>query len=359
MIFSLLAAAFTFTATATGVQKGTPLEFLFAASDTDRDYETMFLIKQPIADFCRDIEKAGLHRGSPIDVSKCHLWPVGCTVKMTPSISDFVESKMPSGLSSGTFVYTGGTRDEKGVPIANGEMPASLFSLYTLPQSPFLPKGIHEQGQVYGCHTAAQTLKKGAEYRFTISWDGETAPNTLKIVARSGNGADIVRQIRTVAETSDLDVEVVFDGSMNVAEARKLAAALALIDSDHVMINGCGDGLFFRAFLPLEKWLDRRERLTQPFELTIGNPDKLVYIDEDWSVDGDDPKLTERTINHSSVSKYPKTDTCFIFAKDTTTLGRIYESVAKLKGGPILNWYVYGSHNESSHNAPCTKGVSK
>ena len=41
---AILAASMTFTATATGVEKGTPVEFVFAGGNTDRDYETMFLI---------------------------------------------------------------------------------------------------------------------------------------------------------------------------------------------------------------------------------------------------------------------------------------------------------------------------
>ena len=35
-----VAASLSFSATATGVEKGTPIEFLFAGKDTDRDYET-------------------------------------------------------------------------------------------------------------------------------------------------------------------------------------------------------------------------------------------------------------------------------------------------------------------------------
>lgn len=358
MILSLLAAAFTFTATATGVQKGTPLEFLFAGSETDRDYETMFLIKQPIADFCRDIEKAGILRGSSISRSSCRLWPVGCSVSISPSVVEFVQTKMPEGMTFGSFIYTGGSRDKKGMPVANGEMPASLFSLYTLDQSPFVPNGIHEQGRVYGCHTAAQTLKKGDEYRFTITWDNATMPKRLKLVAKPGNGRDLLNQIRQAAESSEIDVEVVFDGSLTVLEAKNLANALSLVDSERIKLNGCGDGLFFRAFLPLAKWLDRHERLTQPFELTIGETDRLVFIDEDWSVEGDDPKLSEQIISFASITNHPKTDTCFIFAKDQTKLARIYDSTRKLKEGAILNWYVYGSNNASSHNTPC-KGCLK
>ena len=48
MLCSLIAAALTFTATATGVEKGTAVEFFFAGKNTDRDYETMFLLDESI-----------------------------------------------------------------------------------------------------------------------------------------------------------------------------------------------------------------------------------------------------------------------------------------------------------------------
>ena len=58
MLCSLIAAALTFTATATGVEKGTAVEFFFAGKNTDRDYETMFLLDESIDSFCSKLEKA-------------------------------------------------------------------------------------------------------------------------------------------------------------------------------------------------------------------------------------------------------------------------------------------------------------
>ena len=72
-MLSLLAAAFTFTATATGVEKGTSVEFFFAGNDSDRDYETVFLLDKPVADFVHDLERAGLRPSTPIDRNRCRL----------------------------------------------------------------------------------------------------------------------------------------------------------------------------------------------------------------------------------------------------------------------------------------------
>ena len=55
MLSAILAASLTFTATATGVEKGTPVEFVFAGRNTDRDYESMFLLDSTVDDFCRNL----------------------------------------------------------------------------------------------------------------------------------------------------------------------------------------------------------------------------------------------------------------------------------------------------------------
>ena len=101
MISALLAAVLTFTATATGVEKGTPLEFMFACKNTDRDYETMFVIDGTVDEFWKGIEKAGIPRGQPIDRTRCRLWPVGVPLRLEPGLDTFVDSEMPEGLPLG------------------------------------------------------------------------------------------------------------------------------------------------------------------------------------------------------------------------------------------------------------------
>ena len=344
MLVSLLAAAFTFTATATGVEKGTPVEFVFAGKNTDRDYESMFLLDQSVADFCRAAEKAGLPLGKPVDAARCRLWPVGCRIRISPDIHAFVEGKMPEGLPAEDPIYTGGTRGPDGVPEALTNMPASVFSIYSLAQSPIVHNGIYNQGAVYGSFTAKDKLNKGDRLSFTLTWDESSMPRPLHLTVKPGNAADLIRQLKSESAKGDLDVLISFDGDLTVREARAAANALSTIDSKQVKINGC-DNIFYRSFVPMVKWLDRKERLTQPFELTLGNPDKFVFIEEDWSGPGDDPVLTPKEIPFSDAATHDRTDTCFIYATDDTKVSRILESMAKLKGTQILNWYVFSAQD--------------
>ena len=338
-----LSASLTFTATATGVGKGTPLEFVFADRTTDRDYETMFLLDEPVADFCRRLECAGLPRGMPTDAASCRLWPVGCPLSFSPSLDKYVETSLPDDLPVAPPVYTGGLRDKKGNPIAATEMPSSVFSVYTLAQSPIVHDGIFEQGRVYGCHLAAMELKKGTKVTFTVTWNAEEMPRHLDVTVASTNAAEVLSLLRKESENRELDVTVAFDPEMMVSEARAAALALSRIESHRIKLNGRADGsLFYRAFVPESEWTNRAMRLVQPFELTVSSKkETLVFIDEDWSVEGDDPKLTPKEIPFADVAKYPKTDTCFVFVASSERLKRIMESVNRVKGTSINNWYVF------------------
>ena len=351
MIAAILAASLSFTASATGVGKGTPVEFAFVGRDSDRDYEAMFVLDEPLASLCRRLEKAGLPRGKSADVERCIMWPVGCEVTFSPPLTDFIASTMPEGLTASPSVYSGGSRNEKGSPVANDEMPLSFFAHYALPQSPIVFAEPYNQGSVYGAHVAAVELKKGQKVAFSIFWDDTTMPRHLDVVVSATNAPSVLSKILSEAKASELDVKVSFDSSMTGSNAVQAAAALSNLDSRRIKINGCGDGgLFYRAFLPDASWTNRTERLAQPFELTIMDDrrDSLVVIDEDWNVEGLDPKLTLREISFAeAAANKKKIDTCFIFAKPETRLARVFEArrhlAESLKGDKIINWYVIAS----------------
>ena len=340
MIATILAATLTFTATATGVEKGTPVEFAFAGRNTDRDYETMFLIDDSVEDFCRKLEHAGFPRGKPTDTAACNLWPIGCPLDFDPPLTNFISVTLPQGIAAAHPIYTGGTRLENGRCEAGSEMPASVFSLYSLAQSPIVFDGIYEQGVVYGSFNARKTFKKGERLFFTITTECATLPKSLHLTVCPGNSPTILNTLKTESEKGTVEALIGFSDDLTVAEATAMANALSVIDSVRLKINGSSN-IFYRAFLPLVKWRDRKERLVQPFELTLGNPDRLLYINEDWSIEGPDPKLTPQEISFADAARYPKTDTCFIFAPATTTIARLMAVLSKLEGSQVKNWYVF------------------
>ena len=342
MIAAILAASITFTATATGVGRGTPVEFVFAGPNTDRGYESMFLIDGSVDDFCTRLEAAGLKPGRPIDARQCRFWPIGTPIRFEPALTNFIEGTMPQGLPSGRPIYTGGARLEDGRCDAGTNMPASVFSIYTLAQSPIVLDGFYGQGAVYNAFTARKTLKKGERFSFKVSWDEKGASTkSLHLTVRPGNASEIIRTLKAESEKCAVEALVGFADDLTVGEAAQMANALATIDSPRIKVNGCSN-LFYRAFLPLVKWRDRKERIVQPFELTLGGTtEKLVVIEEDWSVEGMDPKLTPKEIPFDAAASYAKTDTCFIFASAQTPISRIRQAMDRLKGSHVGVWYVF------------------
>jgi len=337
----LLAAAFTFTATATGVEKGTPLEFLFAGINTDRDYETMFLLDSPVDTFLSDLEKAGFPRGVPTDSRTCQLWPVGAVVNVKPDILTSVDRELPEGVPAAPFIYTGGTRFVSGTADAATNMPASVMSLYSLSQSPFVYNGIFEQGVVYGSHKAKIQLKKGERYTFTLSCDPATLPLTFDCLFTSENVTAKFKELKEHAKEREISVQVRFSDDLTVNEATAIATALSTIDSPRVKINGRADGaLFYRAFLPLVKWTSRQDRLTQPFEIHLGKSPRILFIEEDWSGEGNDPKLIEKVISYKQMSSYDRTDTVFFYVQKDTPVKIVQDELKKLPKS-VINHYVF------------------
>ncbi|MBQ2628692.1 MAG: hypothetical protein IJG13_03355, partial [Kiritimatiellae bacterium] len=255
----------------------------------------------------------------------------------------FVTTKLPAGLSPAPAIYTGGTRQKDGTPIANVDMPSSVFSLYSLAQSPVVFNGIFEQGIVYGAHLAAVELKKGTKVEFTATWDSASAPKHLDVTIRHGEAASTIARLKDESAASELDVTVGFSPELTVAEARAAAKALEVVDSARVKVIGLApNSLFYRAFLPSLHWTNRLSRLEQPVELRITPSDEtLVFIEEDWSVPGDDPKLTPHAITYAEAAAHSKTDTCFIFTNPDVPLSRLMDCIRKMPKGQIINWYVF------------------
>lgn len=342
MISLLFSASLAFSATATGVEKGTPVEFLFAGRASDRDYETMFILNEPIDEFCARLEKAGLPRGTVASSATCDLWPTGCKVTISPSPADYVETVLPNGILSADWIYTGGSRNEKGTPLASEDSTRPFGSYYTLSAAPLVWNGIYNQGDVYGAHKARVQLEKGTRVSFTLSWDENAAPRRLDATFKPETASAEFLRLKDASKEGEVVVRARFDPAMTVSEAQRLANAISLIDSPRVKFNGHHPGeLFYRAFLPSISWLDRQQRLTQPFELTLGAPNKLVHIEEDWTVEGNDPKLTAKEIPFEAAANYPKTNTCFIYATGATRLEEVFKAMKALQKASIVNWYVF------------------
>ena len=320
----------TFTAVSTDCGLDAPLEFLFVGPDSDRAYEALFVTEASVAEIADAFKKAGIPLGSPFSLEKCRFWPVGPELKVEPSLKSFL--KETRGETTPSVLYTGGTRDANGVPEAQTNMPSAVFALYN-----FKP---------------AVKIPKGEKRSFTFTWTGQSAAEHIELTFKPGESGEALRSLKSKSEKGEIDVFCDFSPEMTLAEAQAVSSALATVDSVRVKINGTKEGrFFFRAYIPLEKWRDRRERLAQPPEvhfLADGSL-KVVEIREDWSdPDSVDPKLTP--VDHifkssadaakKAGSLVGKTNTILMLAPPDTKLSRLYD-FKKSVTQEVLNWYVF------------------
>ena len=338
-LFSATNHTVTFTAKATGVQADVQLEFVFVGPNSDRDYEALFMLEDPLEKVVAECEKAGFPMGQPYNPSKSSFWPVGVEIKVTPDIWEFMKDSAKDAPRL-PAVWTGGLRDSKNFPVAATNMPAALFSTYSCDQAALLFDDALDQSTSYGRFTPTKQLEKDKVYTFTLSWSGAPRPATIYPTFAPTNLTETFAALRKAPAGQDLTP--VFSPDLSVREAQAVAAALATLDSRALRINSAAPGQFFyRGFMPLEKWRDRQQRLSQPLEVRFGTNTTFTVIEEDWTVEGDDPKLTPREIPLAEVATKFKGNTCFFYAPKTMKLEKIFDCMKTLPK-TIRNWYVYG-----------------
>lgn len=340
----------SFAAVSTDCGMDVQLEFLLVGPDSDRDYESMFVTEAPVAEIAAAFAKAGIPVGRPYDMPGCRLWPVGVSLKMEPALLSLVREMR--GDTTPPVIYTGGSRGPDGIPEAGTNMPAAVFAMYNCGQSLILLDDSLEQSPTYGRFQPAVKIPKGEKRTFTFTWSGTNDFAAVDMKLAPGKLAEAVALLKEKSKDVEIDVLSDFSPELTLAEAGEMATALSMVDSARVKINGVKKGQFFyRAFLPLEKWRDRSERLAQPPEVHF-LPDGSFIVNEileDWSDEESlDPKLTVKEHRFATAGEAAafassivgKTFTMLLFAPSATRLERLFDFREKVKGD-VLNWYVF------------------
>jgi len=323
-----------------------PVEFLLAGPDSDHDYESIFLAANTVKELAEAFEKAGFPRGEPVSYNDTKFWPVGVPVEIEPDIWTLIgdtrnEYKAP-------VIYTGGLRDENGVPDAHSNMPAAVFALYNCAQSLFQFDDCLGQSDTYARFVPNERIPAGEKRTIKVTWKGARAPEKVELHLKHGELAETFLALRNRSTDTPIVLVPDFDPELTIAEAREAAKALAVVDSRRIKVNGFKPGQFFyRSFMPLEQWRDRTARLTQPYEIRLaedGSDIRLTVIKEDWSDPVSiDPKLI--VVENASFDSIGKegdlTDTALFFAPASTKLAHIYAVAAKLPK-KVCNFYIYG-----------------
>lgn len=340
----------SFTAVSTDCGVDTDLEFLFVGPNSDHDYESMFTTLAPMSEIANAFTKAGFPLGAPMSLTDCKFWATGDEIIMEPSVTNFVKD-LRSNIQP-RLIYTGGTRNKKGEADAAVTMPAALFALYNCSQSLILLDDFLDQSSTYGRFKPAVKIPKGEKRRITFKLKKGTTHLKETVKINETNLQEVVKFLKTKSEKSYLDILCDFSPMMTLKKARDTAELLQIIDSNKIKINGIKEGqLYYKAYLPLEKWRDRKERLAQPPEVrfNIDGSINLTEVKEDWSDEKTlDPKLTPVETIYTDLNKAAyavdviasKVLTVFFYAKDNTQLKTLFEFRKKLKTSN-LNIYVF------------------
>lgn len=328
----------------------TEIEFLFVGPNSDHDYESMFTTVAPVSEIADAFAKAGFPLGSPMSTDGCRFWATGDEVIMEPAFTNLVKDLRSKNQPR--MIFTGGSRNAKGEADAAKEMPEAVFALYNLSQSLILFDDFLDQSATYGRFKVAQKIPAGEKRRVTFKYVSGTSHRKETVKIGNTNLLEVANRLKAKSAGASLDVLCDFDPRTTLKSARDAARLLQMLDSAKIKINGVKEGqLYYKAYLPLEKWRDRKERLAQPPEVRFSADGSIsvTEIKEDWSDENSlDPKLTPvekrytdaRAAADAVDAVASKVFTVFFYAAENSEIGRIFEFRKKLKT-PKLNIYVF------------------
>jgi hypothetical protein len=334
-----------FVAEATGIDAGAITEFMVVGEKSEKDYESLTVSFARSSDLCRALEFLGVPRGRPVKPAICRFWPKGERVKATvrqlgrdagaaKPLQECLHDKRAEAIVPDNYVYVGSSWTGT-VCLADEGVPGAAISTYNEPAVVLDSPQRSPQGEVYGNLVVSSTGKFENGTLLLIVLTPDPLPNgvsrTIDVTfearrraGASGEGLGVVECVTRSAEpafgaeTNDVKgallrlsginkvgrdpfVDVLFDDSLSVGTARDLARVLAMVEGmSGLRIEApLPNQLYYKAYLPDERWRPRLDRPSQPWELRVGRGKDgawsctLVQILEDWSKEGQlTPDLT-------------------------------------------------------------------
>lgn len=353
---------------ATGVETNEVVEFFAIGPLSDRAYESLFVTIASPAAIASAFDAIGVPRGVAADPFAARLWPQGERVSLAvcPIGADGTVRRFPGNLLKDAraaeegdacarpVLWTGGTREASGTPVAATNIPCAVFALYNHAPSLLQLDGMFDQTSSYGRFVAAGA-RRGDLFEVAATWDGVKRVKDVVLTLTADNAAERIAELKANAKGCEAYVRLAFDASVTVEKAAAYAQAFALLDGAGVKMNGCAEGQFyFRAFLPDVSWRERPRRIFQPFEVHVAadGARTFVFCEEDWSGEGEDPVLKPKSTPFKEWSEIPgliaktgeqgaKVNVLFVFAPKGMSVTEL-TPVVKAVGARVGTYYVFG-----------------
>ena len=335
-------------AEATGLREGPPVEFLLIDHTSAHGYEALLWSYAKPSHVHAALEFIGLEAGEPFDPEALRFWCKGPMV----DVSVVASNQKPVMLESLTydrntdesspaegFVFTGsimlppqGQRTEAAyaADLYDPKVALSLFNTSTTVLN--VPRQA-SQTETYGSNivnpahalkhgtlltlvmvprgTNAQARTSNLELVVGISESSAKRTNTVstgklefRLQDASGQALGTDKTLKSVLETlADLlgkaglstYLSISFEDEVGLQDVRKTCVMMGLLErGSGLKIEPPPEGqLYYKAFLPDDRWRDRDKRMAQPWELHLGRKDdkvvgKLVFNQAILGKDGSD-----------------------------------------------------------------------
>jgi len=323
---------------ATGVEAQHIVEFFVIHEKSGHAYETLALSFAKPYDVHEALEFIGLEPGRSVSIRENAFWPKGERVIMRidgKRVEDYTyDDKSGNATPQTGLVFTGGrmipSREvmAKKVYAANEREPNSIASNYNEPESVLDTPRYAPQKTMYGNNILKSdaVMPKGRLIEITIEpeyKDGKKRVVDMELKVRLRPNSDsagtnsplsmleflIPDQIpnmeslakffqKIVDNGQDPFVTIRLDDNLPLDAVRDFCKTIALLD----LFNGIHmeppvDGhLYYKAYFPPERFLDRKQRMSQPFELVLVKNDgeitgTLQHIKQIWKDDAAYPDL--------------------------------------------------------------------
>jgi hypothetical protein len=395
-------------AEATGMDVGAIVEFLLIDQSSNRGYEALLWSYAKPSDIHKALVFIGMQPGVPYNPAKLRSWPKGERVILTvtgegPGESLRLEKMVRDETRDETlpedgFVFTGsytvprrGDRERRdyAADVTGARSVASIFSDPTAVLD--VPRPVL-QGAVYGKLVVNSEYDFAANQLVTIVLEPEYKDGRLRVkdlvlhvrppsandqatgspkggrplfVLTDAKGKTLTEKPSLPAALAALDVlarkghdacvSIRFDAGLRLADVRTVCRILAVIDvMGGVRIEPPAKGqLYYKAFLPSSRLLDRQKRVAQPWELRLVRQGgaitgRLAWYDLVYADDKPDPELkitrfdviTPEALRgrldaaaerRKRAGKPPHTRAIMVFAEGELAYGRLVEFL-----GPAL-----------------------
>ena len=343
-------------AEATGLAEKDIVEFLLIDQTSEKGYESLVWSFAKPSDVHKALMFIGMKPGRPFNPAKLRFWPKGERVLLSvaaqgqpdtdrplPIENLVMDSNSEETLPAVGFVFVGSTmiRRFDGKPgkvyAADAYEPKSVASLFNDPIAVLDVPRRARKSDVYGRQVASpeydfaknEPLKiilepehkdgrrrvKDLELDIRLS-DKKPDKDALPVefLLKDAKGVSLVEKPKLhavlgafgqlVQQGRDPYVSVIFDDRLRLAQVQKVCRVLVVLDSEKgIRIEPPAPGqLYYEAFLPDRRWLDRKSRLVQPFELRVTAKGgaigaALTLHEYVWADDNPEPKMKATTFD--------------------------------------------------------------